>query len=146
MGNFGSLVFAGLSCGSLFASFIVGKIEWKNILCVSMVGNGVGLFIYSLSSEYHMMCFARFLSGFNQIFIIIYIPLYIDAFSKKEAKSMWMSSVLLAPTLGVMIGFGLTAFTISVYDSWRFSFHIQSLTMIFSFIILCTIPTKYFDI
>ena len=32
MGNFGSLVFFGVSCGSLCATLIVGKIDWKTIL------------------------------------------------------------------------------------------------------------------
>ena len=113
MGNFGALVFAGVSCGSVFATIIVGKVDWKTILCTSMILNGLGLFIYSISSDYVTLCFARWLSGFNQIFIIIYIPLFIDAFSKKEAKSVWMSAVLLAPPLGVMFGYGLTAFSIA---------------------------------
>jgi hypothetical protein len=59
------------------------------------------------------MCFARWLSGFNQVFPLIYIPLYIDAFATKESKSLWMSSVLLAAPVGTMFGFGLTASTIA---------------------------------
>ena len=87
-----------------------------------MVGNGIGLYLFSLSSDYLTLCFARWLSGFNQIFIIIYIPLFIDAFSKPEVKSVWMSGVLLGPPLGVIFGYGLTAFTIARFSSWRKSF------------------------
>ena len=122
MGHFGSLVFLGLASGSFFASMIVGKVHWKTLLMCAFVGNGIGLLLYSASSNYLTLCFARWLSGCNQIFVIIYTPLYIDAFTTKESKSMWMSNNLLAPPMGVLVGYGITAFTISFLENWRISF------------------------
>ena len=122
MGHFGSLVFFGLASGSVYATLIVGKIPWKFILQSSFLGNGVGLFIFGYSSNYYVVCFGRWFSGFNQIFLIIYMPLYIDAFANHNQKAAWMSSILLAPPVGVLIGYGLTATTVGVYDDWRISF------------------------
>lgn len=65
MGNFGSLCFLGLAAGSVFSAFIVGKISWKLILQLSFIGNGYGLFLYAMSSNYYYLAFARFFSGFN---------------------------------------------------------------------------------
>jgi predicted MFS family arabinose efflux permease len=122
MGNFGSLCFFGLAVGSVFSAFVVGKISWKVILQLSFIGNGFGLFLYAISSDFYYLAFARFLSGFNQVFLVIYMPLYVDAFSKKELKTTFMSSILLAPPIGVLIGYGLTATTIGLYENWRISF------------------------
>ena len=122
LGNLGSLVFFGLSCGTVLSANIVGKVSWKTILTCSLFGNGLGLFLYSYFSNYYILCFARWLSGFNQVFLLVYIQLYIDAFADKKSKSMWLSVVLLASPLGTIFGFGITAFTIKRFDSWRLSF------------------------
>jgi hypothetical protein len=50
------------------------------------------------------------------------MPLFIDAFANNEQKAAWMSSILLAPPLGVLLGYGLTATTVAVYDDYRISF------------------------
>jgi predicted MFS family arabinose efflux permease len=146
MGHFGSLVFLGLASGSLCVSMLVGIINWKTLLMCSFVGNGVGLFLYSASSDYFILCFARWLSGFNQAFLVVYMPLYIDAFTSRESKSLWMSNNLLAPPLGVMIGYGITAIIIKFLGNWRISFIIQGFSMGLAFIIILFIPTKFFDL
>jgi predicted MFS family arabinose efflux permease len=65
MGNFGSLVFFGLAVGSVCATMIVNKFTWKQMLGISFLGNSLGLLLFSASSDYLVLCFARFFSGFN---------------------------------------------------------------------------------
>lgn len=146
LGHFGSLIFFGLGCGGVFSANIVGKVSWKMILLVSLLGNGIGLFIYATYSSYGILGFGRWLSGFNQVFLLIYIPLYIDAFADKKSKSMWMSAALLASPIGTLFGFAITAFTISKYESWRLSFYIYAAIMALEFVLFAPIPKRFFDV
>ena len=146
LGHFGSLVFFGLACGGIFSANIVGKVSWKMILLLSLVGNGIGLTLYGAYSSYGILGFGRWLSGFNQIFLLIYIPLYIDAFADKKSKSLWMSAALLASPIGTLVGFAFTAFTISKYESWRLSFFIYAIVMAIGFLFFAPIPKRFFDV
>ena len=146
MGNFGSLVFFGLAVGSVCATLIVSFFTWKQLLGISFLGNCLGLFLFAISSDYSILCFARFFSGFNQTFLTIYLPLYVDTYSAKGSKSVYMSFILLSPPIGVLLGYSLTAYCIAFYDNWRLSFYIQGFFMAFAAILLILIPTKYINI
>lgn len=146
LGHFGSLVFLGVSCGGILSANIVGKVSWKLILLVSLIGNGVGLFFYAYYSSYGLLGFGRWLSGFNQVFLLIYIPIYIDAFADKKSKSKWMSIAYLASPIGTLLGFGITAFTISEYNSWRLSFYIYTIIMAVGLVLFAPIPKRFFDV
>ena len=80
MGGLGSLVFFGLVIGSATAGFIFGRISYKYILFISMIINGTSLWLFTAKADYMYMCIARFITGYSQIFLTIYIPLFIDAY------------------------------------------------------------------
>lgn len=52
LGFFGSLVFAGIIGGSVFASVAFGNIPYKIILMFSLLGNGIGLYCFSSLENY----------------------------------------------------------------------------------------------
>jgi len=81
MGLLGSLVFFGLVVGSVTASVVLGRFQYKNILITSLLANAISLWLFTAKSSYYYMCLARFITGYSQIFLTIYIPLYIDAYS-----------------------------------------------------------------
>lgn len=146
LGHFGSLIYFGLACGGIVSANIVGKVSWKVILLVSLVGNGVGLLLYATYSSYGILTFGRWLSGFNQVFLLIYIPLYVDAFTDKKSKSIWLSAALLASPIGTLLGFGITALTINKFQSWRLSFYIYAAIMALGFVFFIPIPERFFDV
>ena len=47
LGFLGSLVFVGLAIGALSASYIFGKIQYKYLLALGFIGNGVGLLLFA---------------------------------------------------------------------------------------------------
>ena len=67
LGTLGSLVFIGLTLGSLTATFIVSILPYKVILSLSYLGNGIGLLAFSYFEDYKVQCFARLVSGFFQV-------------------------------------------------------------------------------
>lgn len=123
VGNFGSLVFLGTGIGAFLVSFIISKVPYRVLLASSFIGNGTGILLFAFSENYWTLSFARFCSGLFQSITLIYMPLFIDTHGKEQAPK-WMSYVLLAPPLGVMIGYGLTATCLLNELFWRRSFQI----------------------
>ena len=81
MGTLGSLVFFGLFIGTLNASFLMYRLKHKSIIILTLVLNGISLYMFTVQNNYYCMCISRFIAGFSQIFITIYVPLYVDAFA-----------------------------------------------------------------
>ena len=118
----GSLVFIGLLFGSFIASIVFNYLPYKGVLAFSFFGNGVGLILFTMTSNIQLLYITRFMSGFFQIFFTIYIPLYVDTYGTKTSKPCLLSLILLAPPIGVVVGYGITGVCISMGYSWRFSF------------------------
>ena len=146
LGSLGSLVFVGLLFGSVCATFVLNRLAYKVVLGASFFGNGASLLLFSMTRSFAVMCVARFLSGFFQIFLTIYIPLYVDTFGTKTTKPIMLSLILLAPPIGVVTGYGITGTCISAGVDWRVSFIIQGATMAFCFFVILLIPNKLINI
>mmetsp|Transcript_39102 Transcript_39102/g.34784 ORF Transcript_39102/g.34784 Transcript_39102/m.34784 type:complete len:128 (+) Transcript_39102:185-568(+) len=82
IGLLGSLVFFGLVSGSLVAGFVFRKYPSKLIICCTTVGNILSLFLFPISNTYLVLSFSRMLTGFCQVFAVIYFPVWIDRFGK----------------------------------------------------------------
>ena len=121
-GSLGSLVFLGLVMGSVCATFMLNLFTFKTILMFSFLGNGIGLLLFTATREFYLMGLARFMSGFFQIFLTIYIPLYADQFGTPTSKPLMMSLILVAGPIGVVTGYGLTGIVVSYGYDWRISF------------------------
>lgn len=80
MGALGSLIFFGLVLGSAAATCVLEVFQYKHTLFVALVMNGLGLLIMTITDSYYLLCFARLLSGFAQIFPTIYGPIYVDCY------------------------------------------------------------------
>jgi len=81
-----------------------------------------------------------------QIVIFIYLPLYIDTFGTNVTKPEWMGFMLMSTPLGVMLGYLITAISVSYFDEWRLSFMVFIALMIISVFVQATIPSDYLDI
>lgn len=81
MGIMGSMVFFGLFVGSLTASFVMYILEHKTIIWMSLVLNGICLWGLTVLSNFYLMCLCRLVTGFSQVFITIYIPVFIDGYA-----------------------------------------------------------------
>lgn len=145
LGWLGSLVFLGILGGSIASTVLFTRVSYKTLLFVSFVGNGIGLIVFPLASNYQLQQFSRFISGFFQIFQCIYFPNFVDTFSSKSSKTMWISFCMAAPALGVILGYGVTYAVMQVL-SWRASFVIQGLYSIVLGLIFVCLPEDYTEI
>jgi len=74
------------------------------------------------------------------------MPVWSDAFSNDNQKSYWMTFLMLAAPLGVVIGFSVTSTLISNEISWKMSFIGQGVLLIPPIFSILVIPSKYLDI
>ena len=146
MGILGSLVFLGLVLGSICSTFVNNILEIKYLLVMSMLGNGVGLLLFTLTRNTFVLFISRLMCGFFQIFLTIYAPIYCDCYCTEKSKPYMMPMVIIAGPLGVVFGYAITGTIIGYGYSWRISFVLQGLIMIASSLVLSIIPSSLVDI
>lgn len=146
IGSLGSMVFLGLVCGSICGAVVLGRLKFKTVLVISFLGNGLGLLLFTVPSNIYVMGFARFLSGFAQIFLTIYIPLYCDCFGSATTKPVMLSLILLAAPIGVVSGYLTTGLLISHGVNWTHSFFFQGVTMLVMAAIICFFPARFINL
>lgn len=140
------MVFAGIVSGSLVAPFIFGRFKYKTILAVAFFVNGLGLLAFMLVKPFYLVCISRLVSGFCQIFLTIFIPIYVDCFGTANLKPYMMSLILLAGPLGVTIGYGATGIVVNHDISWRYAFLVLAIISGFSSLLIICMPDRYMNI
>lgn len=108
-GILGSLVYVGLTLGSAFATGLFSKGEYiKPTLVVTLLLNAVSLFLFTMTSSFIMISPIRLMIGFFQIFTCIFYPVWCDTYGPERYKSAWLTIMLLASPLGIVLGYALT--------------------------------------
>ena len=84
-GWLGSVVFIGLTLGSIAASFTYQKFNSKTVLFCVLLANSVSMFVFTLSTKYYILVASRFWTGFFQVFVSIYYPVWADSFGTSDS-------------------------------------------------------------
>jgi len=83
------------------------------------------LCMFCYSTNFYFLLADRFMTGFFQVFISIYFPVWADTFgSTDRQKTMWLTGLLACSPIGVLLGYTLCASLISYGISWRYSLYI----------------------
>ena len=148
LGWLGSIVFLGLTAGAITASYMYGKFNSKRLLISVLIANVFSLFIFTVVKNYTLLVISRFFTGFFQVFVSIYYPAWVDLFfnSSSKQKSTMISILLLSSSLGVLLGYIVTAHLILIEASWHWSFYIQVFVMIPLILVLIFTPARYLDL
>jgi predicted MFS family arabinose efflux permease len=145
-GILGSVVYAGLTLGSAWATIIFNRGEWiKPALAISLFMNSVCLYAFTVSNNFFISCLVRGLIGFFQVFVCIFYPVWADAYGNEKQKSIWLTVLLLASPIGVVMGYTLT-FYMQKYLSWEWSFYIQAIAILPCAGCFLITPSKYINI
>ena len=84
-GALGTVVYFGLTLGSLMGAQIYSDSKYiKTVLMLSLSVMAVTLIIFALNANFQVNVVMRFVAGFCQIFTIIYVPLWADAFGNER--------------------------------------------------------------
>ena len=144
-GALGSVVYFGQTLGSVLASGVLQKYNPKNVLGLCLFLNIGTLIIFTVSELYAVLLLCRMFTGLFQVFFCIYFPVWADCFGNEKQKSNWLTYLLIASPLGVIMGYTMTAFFVENIG-WRWSFYIQSILLVPSLIGIVLCPSKYFII
>ena len=125
-GTLGSVVYGGIVIGSLCCSVVFSNAKLIKPCIVLTLGlNGVALFGFTLTKSFTLDAFLRLAIGFFQVFICIYMPVWADTFARDEKqKSAWITFLILATPLGIVIGFSISSLFVQRGQPWQYSFYL----------------------
>jgi len=73
------------------------------------------------------------------------MPVWADAYGTEKQKSIWLTVLLLASPLGVVLGYTLTYY-MEKYLSWEWSFYIQAIALLPCAACILVTPSRYINI
>jgi predicted MFS family arabinose efflux permease len=108
-GILGSFVFGGLTLGSIVSTGLYSKGNLiKPTLIGSLILTALTLLLFTVSTSFYFLLFLRGATGFFQIFLIVYQPVWTDTFCEEKFKSIALTVNMLASPLGIVGGYMLT--------------------------------------
>ena len=117
-GILGSIVYAGLTVGASIATVVFEKKYLiKPALFLSLLLNAGAVFLFGISRNFLHDAGLRFMIGFFQVFSCIYMPVWTDSFANEKQKAVWLTFLILASPLGVIIGYLMTSYYLVLYKS-----------------------------
>lgn len=141
------MVYAGLTLGASVATMIFMNGIWiKPALSASLFFNAFCLWLFTLSKNFMLSAILRGFIGFFQVFASIYYAVWADAFGTEKQKSIWLTFLLLASPLGVVLGYTLTFYMQKYLNDWRWSFYIQAIAILPCSACFLITPSKYINI
>lgn len=87
----GSLVYVGLTIGSVASGWVFDKVNPKYVISIALVGNIGSLIMFPLVDQFYLLAISWTLVGFFQVFSCIYIPVWIDHFAFKDRKTLMLT-------------------------------------------------------
>eukprot|EP01059_Diplonema_ambulator_P033840 TRINITY_DN7272_c0_g1_i1.p1 TRINITY_DN7272_c0_g1~~TRINITY_DN7272_c0_g1_i1.p1 ORF type:complete len:1236 (+),score=383.42 TRINITY_DN7272_c0_g1_i1:151-3858(+) len=146
-GFLSSIVYLGLSLGAVLTGIGFRYFSPHRLLQVSLVFNGAFAFMFAQSVNRAMLFASRFLVGITQATLLVYAPVWVDAFAIPEYASLWMSLIQAAVPLGIVSGY-ICAGTLASGSSlkWSWSFYIQCVALAPCIVAQLFIPGKYMNI
>ena len=148
VGLFGSIDYIGRVVGSIIFTLIMGRVNRKMILVVTLIFKAITLIIPILAdNNYIINLVARALSGISQVFYPIYLPVWCDQYAKKNLKAIWVMIVQIGNPIGIILGYGLGMISDDLLFSsgWIDSFFIEGIAMAACAIIILFFDKAYFS-
>ena len=144
VGLFGSIDYIGRVVGAIIFTIIMGKMNRKMMLVVTLIFKGITLFIPIFTINYYINIVARCLSGLSQVFYPTYLPVWCDQYGKKSSRAIMVMVVQIGNPIGIILGYGLSMVCqwIELFgmNGWRTSFAIEGIILI-----VCAVFIVFFD-
>ena len=147
LGVLGSLIFVGLTFGGGVAGYLY-KTQNPKVLQIScVVGMAVCTTVFPAAGYIKAVAYtSRLFVGFAQVFVLIYVPVWVDAFASPHLRTIWLALVQVVGVLGVVGGYAITA-TAELIDNvnitqWRLSFYFQASLMLPCVLLIAFYPTR----
>jgi MFS family permease len=149
VGFFGSVDYIGRVIGALVFSFILGKVNRKLVLFITLLLKAITLFISLLFKGAIINIIFRGISGISQVFYTSYLPVWCDQYGKKKNRTLMVMLIQLGNPLGIIIGYGIGMACQKIlpgtYSGWRLGFGIEGVILIICAFIIIFFKKIYFS-
>ena len=142
-GTLSSITTVGEIVSLLFYMSVINKNHRKFILVTTSFLHGIGLFAYLISKNYYYISFLNFLVSICKAFINVYMPVWIDQFGIKKYKTILLTILYMALSVGMIIGAWIG--TVIFKNNWKKSFVCCGVMFIALSASLFSVPQKYFS-
>ena len=142
-GTLSSITTVGEIIGLLFYMSIINKNHRKFILVSTSFLHGIGLFGYLINSNFYYISILNFFISVCKAFINVYMPVWIDQFGIKKYKTILLTILYMAISVGMIIGAWIG--TVLFKNDWKKSFICCGFIFIILSFLLFTIPQKYYS-
>ena len=146
VGSLGSMVYLGATAGCVLAIPLLDLLPTRWALIICYVVQMIALYVFTWSADWYDLAAGRFFSGACQVILAIFLPVWVDAFSPQDNKTTWMTLIIMASPMGMLIGYGLAAIVVTLSERWWLTFYYVISVMIPLTLCLAFIPKKYLDI
>ena len=142
-GTLSSITTVGEIIGLLFYMSIINKNHRKLILVSTSFIHAIGLFAYLFNSNFYYISFVNFLVSVCKAFINVYMPVWIDQFGIKKYKTILLTILYMAISVGMIIGAWIG--TVLFNNNWKKSFICCGFLFLILSGSLFVIPQKYYS-
>lgn len=116
------------------------------MIFVGMVLQCLALALFTVSTEFEWQMFARFLSGFSQVILSIFLPVWVDAYAPNESRTKWMTYIITAAPAGLFFGYTMTAAIVMQGVSWQWAFYLHIIMLIPMTQVIFAIKEQYLNV
>ena len=149
VGLFGSVDYIGRVVGALIFSFILGKMNRKLILFLTLILKAITLLIPLIFKGGIINIILRAISGISQVFYTSYLPVWCDQYGKKKNRTLMVMIVQLGNPVGIILGYGIGMLCQKLlpgsFSGWRLGFAIEGLILIICAFIIIGFKRQYFS-
>ena len=142
-GTISSIINAGEIIGLLIYMPIINKNHRKFIVVITSLLHGLGFFAYFISSNFYYIAILNFLISICKAFINVYIPVWIDQFGIKKYKTLLLTILYMAISIGMIVGAWIG--TVLFDNNWKKAFVCCGVIFIILSFSLFAVPQKYYS-
>ena len=114
-GLLGSLMYIGLIAGSTIAGYIYQRFSCKRIVIFNLCCTGICLSFFTYTGNIDFLGFSRISTGFFQVFLVIFFPVWVDIFGGKS-KTLWLTILQIGVPMGTFFGYVLTVMSLALLN------------------------------
>ena len=141
LGGLGGMIFLGTALGCIFSFLVINKFNRKYLLLGTMTLDVLSLFFTTQTTNLFLIYLCRVIAGFTSAFVNVYLPSWTDQYGIHKYKSIMISLIHIASSLGYIFGY-----VSGMFIGWNNSFFLQNiLLIILILIIFMVVPDKYFS-
>jgi MFS family permease len=142
-GTISSIINAGEIIGLLIYMPIINKNHRKFIVVITSFLHGLGFFGYFINTNFYYIAILNFLISICKAFVNVYIPVWIDQFGIKKYKTLLLTILYMAISLGMIIGAWIG--TVLFNNEWKKAFICCGIIFIILSLSLFSVPQKYYS-